>query len=165
MKFREELEYDLNIWMVFVLAAVLIGGYAIQHFLSIPPCAMCMMQRWAMIGIAVGSMFNIQFGIKPLHYGFSQLAAFLGGAVSVKQLSLDLTAEVHDFQGPIFGLGIYVWAFIVFAAAVLAISWMLFLYSPYDKKKAPLVSPIAKFSFVLIFLLTLGNAITAFRVS
>lgn len=135
MKFREELEYELNLWMVFILSGVLIGAYAIQHFLSIPPCAMCMMQRWAMIGIAIGAMLNLQFGIKPLHYGFSQLSALLGGTVSITQIILSLTPENTDFQGPVFGLAIYVWAFIVFAAAVFAISWLLFLYSPYDKEK------------------------------
>jgi disulfide bond formation protein DsbB len=163
MSKRNSAVFILNALMVIVLAAVLTGGYIVQFVRNEEPCPLCMLQRLAMIGIACGALFNLRFGIKPLHYGISLLSMLFGTAVSLRQIALHICPEFPTFGEPVLGLDLYAWAFLVFKCSTLAIAIMLILYDKKsDTDKIPKVGVLGTIAFVFIFLICMANVFTTF---
>ena len=149
----------LNALFALVLMGVLTGAYYQQFFRHETPCPLCLLQRLGMIGVAIGALMNLRFGISVKHYALSLLAAFFGGAVSTRQILLHVCPGFPVFGYPVFGMGLYTWAFIVFCSSVLAVIGLLFLYSPKDQSNIPM-NLFEKCVFGLVFLLILLNCIT-----
>lgn len=153
----------LNALHVIVLSIILCGAFAVQIFQHEEPCPLCLLQRLAMIGIACGELLNMRFGIKPLHYGVSLLSILFGAGVSLRQIALHVCPQFPTFGKPIWGLDLYAWAFLIFATSLLAIAIMLMLYDKNgDTDTTPKMKRLGTIAFAFIFLVGLGNIITAF---
>jgi disulfide bond formation protein DsbB len=150
----------LNTLMIFVLVAILASAYYQQFSKHEEPCPLCLLQRLGMIGVATGAFLNLRFGIRPVFYGISILSALGGGAVSIRQILLHVCPGSPTFGTPVFGLGLYTWAFLAFAASLLGISFLLMMYHP--TFKAAKMNLLEKFAAFLLILITFSNMITTF---
>jgi hypothetical protein len=116
----------INALALIGLLGVLTGSLALQFWVGEQPCPLCLVQRSAMIGLAVGPIMNLLWGMRPMHYGLSILAAFVGGAGSVRQILLHIADPADPGYGPAFlGFHLYTWAFITFAVGVVGIAVLL----------------------------------------
>jgi len=115
----------LNIVALFALIGVLAGSLHLQLGIGEQPCPLCLIQRSAMIGLAIGPVMNLLWGIKPAHYALSILAAVVGGAGSIRQILLHIQPGDPGY-GPAFaGFHLYTWAFITFVVGIVGISLLL----------------------------------------
>lgn len=69
----------LNAVFVLAMCAMLLGAYGVQFILRELPCPLCLLQRAGMLGVAVGGLLNVKFGIRPSHYGIALISAMLDG--------------------------------------------------------------------------------------
>jgi disulfide bond formation protein DsbB len=118
----------LNALFVFILGLVLLGAFGYQIIKKEPPCPLCLLQRLGMLGIMVGCMLNLKFGVNMAHYGLMLLSACFGGTVSLRQIGLHVCPQFQTFGEPVFGFDLYAWALFVFASSILATSLLLYLY-------------------------------------
>ncbi len=154
------LQRILNVLFIFVLCAVLLAAYGYQILEREEPCPLCLLQRLGMIGIAIGLLMNLRFGIKAQHYGLAILSALLGRTVSLRQIGLHVCPEFPTFGEPILGFDLYVWALIVFTCSTFACAVLLIIHG-YSKhsESVPTWGFLEKLSFALVILITLGNII------
>jgi len=158
-----DLQRNLNGLIVLVICGVLLSAYGVEFFWHEVPCPLCMLQRLCMISAAIGCLLNLCYGIKMPHYGLTLLSCLAGGTVALRQISLHACPGFPEFGFPVLGLSLYTWSFVVFACTVLAVSLLLFLYSPQQEEEQPSrFSTFGKFVFGLLFSVTLANAITTF---
>lgn len=155
----------VNALVIYILSGVLLGAYYIEYLWHEDPCPLCFLQRLGMIGVAVGELLNVRFGIRVRHYALSFFSAILGISVSIRQITLHICPGFPKFGEPVFGLDLYTWAFIVFACVILGNSLLLCFYNPW---KTPIVPKemnwFFRISFILIFLITLGNIFSVLQV-
>lgn len=122
----------INILALFALLGVLAGSLHLQLGVGEQPCPLCLIQRSAMIGLAVGPIMNLLWGMKPRHYALSILAALVGSAGSIRQILLHIANPDDPGYGPaIFGYHLYTWAFITFVIAIAGCSIMLMWQEPF----------------------------------
>ena len=55
-----------------------IGAYWIQFVEGEFPCPLCLLQRLAMLGVAIGAMMNLRFGVRTSHYAVTIFSAIFG---------------------------------------------------------------------------------------
>ena len=90
----------INILALFALIGVLAGSLHLQFGVGEQPCPLCLVQRSAMIGLAVGPLMNLLWGMRPAHYALSILAAVVGGAASTRQILLHIATPAIPATGP-----------------------------------------------------------------
>lgn len=149
----------LNGLWIYILSAILFGAYIYQDVESQIPCSLCMLQRLAMLGIAIGPMLNLRIQFSPLHYGISLFGCVFGATVSLRQIALHVCPGFPTFGVRVYGLELYTWAFLVFVCSFLGLGLLLFLYKEEEKKP---LSYFEKGAFTAIFLITISNCITTF---
>ena len=121
----------INVLALFALIGVLAGSLHLQLGVGEQPCPLCLIQRSAMIGLAVGPIMNLLWGMKPAHYALSILAAVVGGAASTRQILLHIQPGDPGYGPALFGLHLYTWAFVTFVIAVVGCSFMLLWNKPF----------------------------------
>ncbi len=122
----------INIIALFALIGVLAGSIHLQVGVGEQPCPLCLVQRSAMIGLAVGPIMNLLWGMKPAHYAVSILAAVAGSAGSIRQILLHINDPMGTGYGPaILGWHLYTWAFITFVIAIVGIAVLLIWNRPF----------------------------------
>jgi disulfide bond formation protein DsbB len=123
----------INIAALFALLGVLAGSLDLQFGAGELPCPLCLVQRSAMIGLAVGPAMNLLWGMKARHYALSILAALVGGAGSARQILLHIATPGDPGFGPaVLGFHLYTWAFITFVIAVAGCAVLLMWNRPFD---------------------------------
>ena len=148
----------LNALIILTLSGILLGAFSVQFFMHEQPCPLCMLQRVGMIGVAIGLLLNLRFGIKTQHYGLALLSALMGGVVALRQISLHVCPGSSVFGIPVLGLSLYTWSFLIFACVVLAIALLLFIYNPrVEEPNLPKMNLLSKIALVFIFLVTVAN--------
>ena len=116
----------LNLIALVALLGVLTGSLRLQFVVGEQPCPLCLVQRAGMIGLALGPVLNLLWGIKPINYALSILAAFVGGAGSVRQDLLHIADPADPGYGPqVMSFHLYTWALITFAIAVVGCAFLL----------------------------------------
>ena len=118
-----------------------------------------------MIGVILGFMLNVKFGIRPSHYGISLISCIFGGMVAMRQTLLHIVPGTGSYGTAVWGLHLYTWAFIVFSATILIIG-ILMMFDKNQFTEAPekgnkLVG-FSKIVFIFMIVLTVANAVTAF---
>jgi disulfide bond formation protein DsbB len=150
-----------NLLWVYVLCGVLLSGYGYQLIMHEDPCPLCLLERLGMIGIGIGALMNLRFGMRVEHLGIALLSAFGGRLVSLRQIALHVCPEFPTFGSPVFGFYINVWAFIVFTCSVLVTAILLILWGMTGQREvAPSWNVWAKIGFWVLAGLTFGNVIT-----
>lgn len=159
------LQRPLNALIALILCLILLSAYGVQFIWKEEPCPLCMLQRVAMLSVAIGCLLNVRCGIKMSHYALCLLSSILGGTVALRQISLHVCPSFPTFGVPVLGLSLYTWSFITFACVVFAIALLLFLYDPKvdDSPDQPIkMSNFEKSTFGLTLFITLANVITTY---
>lgn len=121
----------INIAALAALLAVLSGSLFLQFGVGEQPCPLCLVQRSGMIGLAVGPIMNLLWGIRPMHYALSILAALVGGAGSIRQILLHIATPGDQGYGPaVLGFHLYTWADITFVIATAGCALLLMWSTP-----------------------------------
>jgi disulfide bond formation protein DsbB len=120
-----------NLIALVALIGVLSGSLNLQFGTGEPPCPLCLVQRSGMIGLAVGPLLNLMWGMKARNYALSILAASAGIAGSIRQVLLHVATPGDPGYGPAdMGLHLYTWAAITFAIAIIGIAILLLWSTP-----------------------------------
>lgn len=123
----------INIVALLGLIGVLAGSLHLQIGIGEQPCPLCLVQRSAMIGLAVGPAMNLLWGMRPRHYALSILAAVAGGAGSTRQILLHIADPGDPGYGPAFlGWHLYTWAFVTFLVGVVGMAFLLMWNRPFE---------------------------------
>lgn len=122
-----------NMAALAALLLVLSGSLFLQFGVGEQPCPLCLVQRSGMIGLAVGPMLNLLWGLRPAHYAISILAALVGGAGSIRQILLHIATPGDQGYGPaVLGFHLYTWADIVFVIAIAGCALLLLWSTPFE---------------------------------
>lgn len=159
------LQYFLNALFIIVIGSVLMGAFAYQIIKQEAPCPLCLLQRLAMVGITVGCVMNLKFGINMTHYGLILISAIFGSSVSLRQIGLHVCPQFYTFGEPVFGFSLYTWAFFVFASSILATAVLLYMFgSNKDKNQSkPIKAWFHQIAFIYIALITISEVIVTFN--
>lgn len=122
----------INIVALLGLLGVLAGSLHLQFGIGEQPCPLCLVQRSGMIGLAVGPVMNLLWGIRARHYAISILAAFAGGAGSVRQILLHIQPGDPGYGPAILGWHLYTWALVTFALGAAGCALLLMWQTPLD---------------------------------
>lgn len=124
----------INVLALFALLGVLAGSLHLQFGIGEQPCPLCLVQRSAMIGLAVGPVMNLLWGMRASHYALSILAAVVGAAGSIRQILLHIEPGDPGYGPAVLGLHLYTWAFITFVIAIVGCAAMLLWDAPLREK-------------------------------
>jgi disulfide bond formation protein DsbB len=130
-----ELARVLNFVGLIIMIGVLLGAYVYQFYYRELPCTLCLLQRVAMIAVAIGAAMNVMLGPDPRHYAVCLVSAVFGGIVSIRQTFLHINpyfdvkaaqptlsaATNPPFGEAVFGLHLYVWGAVLFGTVILAV--------------------------------------------
>lgn len=123
----------INVVSLLGLLGVLAGSLHLQFGVGEQPCPLCLVQRSAMIGLAVGPIMNLLWGMKARHYALSILAAVVGGAGSTRQILIHIADPNDPGYGPeVFGWHLYTWAFVTFVIGVVGCAVLLMWNRPFE---------------------------------
>lgn len=122
----------INVIALFALLGVLAGSLHLQFGIGEQPCPLCLVQRSAMIGLAVGPVMNLLWGMRASHYALSILSAVVGSAGSIRQILLHIQPGDPGYGPAVMGLHLYTWAFITFVIAIVGCAAMLLWDAPFQ---------------------------------
>lgn len=147
------------------LLLVLTGSLFLQLSVGEQPCPLCLVQRSGMIGLAVGPLLNLLWGIKARNYAISILAAVTGGEGSVRQVFLHIANNQDPGYGPsVLGLHLYTWAAVTFAIGIVGCAVLLLWQTTYTSGDRGVIAQpgvqrviaVALFTWVSIYLLIIA---------
>ena len=130
----------LNVW---VLVLVLVAAFAVQLILGELPCPLCVMQRVALMLVALGPLHILLraqgSGVlssrdAAVGNGIAILAALLGVIASGRQVLLHILPGDAGFGAPVLGLHLYTWCLIAFFCQIAASAVMLLARAWIDDK-------------------------------
>ena len=120
----------LNVW---VLVLVLAAAFAVQLILGELPCPLCVMQRIALMLVALGPLHIL---LRARHdtltardaavgNGIAILAALVGLTASGRQVLLHILPGDPGYGAPLLGLHLYTWSLVAFGCQIAASAVML----------------------------------------
>jgi disulfide bond formation protein DsbB len=151
------LAVTLNVW---VLIGILAAAFAVQFWSGELPCPLCVMQRIALMLIALGPLHillhayaaGLTSRAAALGQGMAIIAAVLGAVAAGRQILLHILPGDPGFGSPVFGLHLYTWCFITFSGQIAASAVLLITtaWLEDDKVRGPMtmITAIA-FAFVV----------------
>jgi disulfide bond formation protein DsbB len=123
----------INIVALFGLIMVLAGSLHLQFGAGEQPCPLCIVQRSGMVGLAVGPIMNLLWGIRARHYALSILAAVVGAAGSTRQILLHIADPNDPGYGPtVLGWHLYTWALVTFVIAIIGCAVLIMWQAPFE---------------------------------
>jgi disulfide bond formation protein DsbB len=117
------------------------------------------MQRAAMLGVATGQLFNFRFGERMSHHAISLFYCIIGGAVSLRQISLHICPDFPTFGTRVLGFELYTWSFIVFVCATITIGVLMFLYHSKQASSSKFFKNLERFAFFYVLLIILADLV------
>jgi disulfide bond formation protein DsbB len=154
----------LNALALYAIGLVLLAAFYFQITLGELPCPLCLLQRAAFTALAVGPVLTLRLGPRPSHYGITVLAAFLGAGIAARQVLLHIAPGDPGYGSALFGYHFYTWAFVCFAAAILA-SAVMFLADdaqfsgPHEPPQLRRFEAAAIWLVIVLTLLNAGSAL------
>ena len=125
MLWRKRLHLILHIVFFAILILVVGGGYFVEWVLNYKPCALCYLQRIAMMVSALALLINlIEDNMRSL--GLCLLSSLVGAAVALRHNLLKFCCE-ERIQPIIWGKSLPFWALIVFMSSILGVAILLIL--------------------------------------
>ena len=109
------LNYTYLVLLMFVIAGILTSAMTLQYANGELPCPLCLLERFAMLGVCFGIMMNFRHGFSYQNTGFSLLSAIFLLVFSVRQTLLDIYPRPgHEYIGSaILGIHMPVWSIII----------------------------------------------------
>lgn len=149
------------------IAIVLLVAFGLQVGLKELPCPLCNLQRVAFALCGFGFLLNLRFGVQPLHYGLSLLAALFGAAVAGRQVLLHIVPGSGAYGSAAFGLHLYTWSVVAFVAVIAGIAVLMIVggrpdHDRSDHQAALRFRGVYRFAAYLLIAVTLANAINSF---
>ncbi len=120
----------IGFWLahLFVLAycVVLLSAFGVQFIGAEYPCPLCILQRMAMVLVALGPAYIIARTRKgdvslrdyATGYGMSIVAAIAGATMSSRQILLHIVPPDPGYGGQVMGFYLYTWALITFVIVI-----------------------------------------------
>src|SRR5215510_1039757 len=143
------------------IAVVLLVAFGLQFGLNELPCPLCMLQRVALVLCGFGFLLNLRFGVQPLHYGLSILSALFGFAAAGRQVMLHIVPGTGAYGSALFGLHLYTWSAILFAAIIAGIA-LLMMIGGGDHREATRFRGFSRVAAWLLIAVTIANAFNSF---
>ena len=125
MDMTPKLAIRLNALTLYGVSGVLILAFYWQLVYDEVPCPLCLLQRVALTGLAVGPILTIRHGPRPANYGLVIIAALMGAAIAARQILLHIMPGDPGFGSAFLGLHFYTGAFLCFVMAILWAAVML----------------------------------------
>lgn len=165
-------QYTLAVVFTAGWTVVICAGLFVQFVAWEYPCPLCMIQRMFMALAALGGVFIIrkatQGTVTPGDYakgfGLATVACVVGGFTSWRQTMLHILPGDKGYGDAVLGLHMYVWAWILFVVAILAIGITSSL-STVTTSTAPLTDWQKRIGYaaVVFFLVVMAiNAVAVF---
>jgi disulfide bond formation protein DsbB len=129
------LALTVNVW---VLVGILAAAFAVQLWLGEPPCPLCVVQRIALMLVALGPLHillrtnagGLTSRATAVGQGMAIIAAGLGAMAAGRQILLHILPSDSGFGSPLFGLHLFTWCFITFSCQIAA-SAILLITTPW----------------------------------
>src|SRR4029453_14022917 len=149
------------------IAIVLLVAFGMQFVLAELPCPLCSLQRVALVLCGMGFLLNLRFGVQPLHYGLSILAALFGVAVAGRQVLLHIVPGTGAYGSALLGLHLYTWSLILFGAVIAGVALLMVVggqpdHDRSDHQAAMRFRGLSRFPAWLLIAVTLANALNSF---
>jgi hypothetical protein len=97
-----------------------------QFGYGMPPSYLGVLERSALIGLALGPIMNLIWGMSPQHYSVSLISALVGGAVCGQQVFDEAAGSfVLDPNEVVLGYPLFYWSLGIFAVVTLSIALIL----------------------------------------
>lgn len=149
------------------IAIVLLIAFGIQFALNELPCPLCILQRVALVLCGFGFLLNLRFGVQPLHYGLSILAALFGMAAAGRQVLLHIVPGSGAYGSALFGLHLYTWSLMLFGAVIAGIAALMIVggrpdHDRNDHQAAMRFRGIHRFAAWLLIAVTFADALNSF---
>lgn len=151
--------YQLNALALLIVSLILYGAFAEQLYYGELPCPLCLLQRVGLMTAGLGFMLNLRFGLHPLHYGVTLIAALAGAATSGRQVLLHIIPDGTGYGKVFFGMHLYTWSFISFVSILLGVGVLLMLSGP-TGNAMPKLGRWLKLLFGLFFVVVFANLIS-----
>lgn len=119
--------YQLNALALLIITLILAGAFAEQLYFGELPCPLCLLQRVGLMAAGLGFMLNLRFGLHPLHYGVTLIAALVGAATSGRQVLLHIIPDGMGYGKVFFGMHLYTWSFVSFVSILLGVGVLLMI--------------------------------------
>jgi len=163
----ESLAYGLNALALLAISGILIAAFYAQIVQGGLPCPLCLLQRVGFVIVGLGLSLNLLERLRPGHYALMIMGAALGGAISLRQVFLHIVPGSGAYGDPVFGLHLYSWAALIFAAVIVGASIMLLVerqFATGPSPRAPAADPRlvrAGLVAVAVFaIVVLGNGVS-----
>ena len=145
------LAVTLNVWIIVGIQA---AALAVQFWRGEPPCPLCLVQRVALMLVALGPLHillraytsGLTPGVAAVGQGMAIVAALLGGVASGRQILLHILPNDPGFGSPLFGLHLYTWCFVAFVCQVAASAALLIAANWIEDSHIP--GPLTRFTAV-----------------
>ncbi|MBY0319964.1 MAG: disulfide bond formation protein B [Reyranella sp.] len=149
------------------IATLLLAAFGMQFVLGELPCPLCVLQRIALVLCGFGFLLNLRFGVQPLHYGLTILAALYGAMAAGRQVLLHIVPGTGAYGSPLFGLHLYTWSLIVFGGVIVGVAVLMIMggrpdHDRSDHQAATRFRGIHRFAAWLLIAVTLANALNSF---
>lgn len=168
----------LNFVGLLAMIGVLLGAYVYQFSYRELPCTLCLLQRLAMMAVAIGAAMNVILGPDPRHYGVCLVSAIFGAAISIRQSLLHINAFFDKNTGqptmdpatnlpfgePVLGFHLYVWGVVLFGTVILSVGIIQLFRSQFESSESEpaTLRGMASVAGGLLFLVALAQAVTTF---
>ncbi len=128
------------------------------------PCPLCLLQRFGFLGVALGFLLNLRFGLRPSHYATVQLSALFTGFVALRQVALHVIPGSEGYGDPLFGYHLYTWSFILSMVILIGSTLMMGVDAQYQRveNKPFKASWLTFVLFVLLGLFVVSDLTTVF---
>jgi disulfide bond formation protein DsbB len=122
----------LNALGLVAIDTVLVLAFTDQLWFRDLPCPICILQRAGFIAAGFGIALNLIFGPRASHYGLATLGAVIGGTISADEVLLYVVPGSGSYGNAVFGLHLYSWALIAYAAIMVGSGVMLLFDRQFD---------------------------------
>src|SRR3990167_3228673 len=155
----------LNALELLFLIVVLITAFFFQFVLKELPCPLCLLQRIGMLGICIGFLLNLRFGLKPSHYALVLLSALFTAFVALRQIALHIVPGSGSYGSAILGFHMYTWSFIISMLIIIATTILLSC----DREYLPALKITTRWKhlihllFAVVFIISIMNVESTYR--
>jgi disulfide bond formation protein DsbB len=116
-----------NFAIVVAVMLMLVIAFWVQIVRGELPCALCVVQRAALLSAGYGFLLNARFGASEKHYGIAILSAMVGAAAAGYEVLRHLATGAAPAGTVFFGLHIDAAMFVVFCLLILLSATLLFV--------------------------------------